>query len=84
MAECQHSQDVDFEGKATKKTFVNPQAMFLMVFASYHNPVSELAIMRMLPWIVDNQNKDSSWGEGETKDASTLAVISALSNIGFI
>jgi len=84
LAGCQHSRDVGYEGKATRKMFVNPQAMFLMVFASYHNPVSELAITRMLPWIIANQNEDGSWGGGATKDASTLAVISALSNIGFI
>ena len=84
LARCQHSQDVSYEGNATRKMYVDPQAMFLTVFTSYHNPVSEVQIMRMLPWIIANQNGDGSWGEGATKDASTLAVISALSSIGFI
>jgi len=84
LAQCQHSQDISYEGKATRKLYVDPQAMFLTVFASYPNPVSELQITRMLPWIIANQNEDGSWGEGATKDASTLAVISALRNIGFI
>jgi len=84
LAQCQHSQDVSYEGKATRKLYIDPQAMFLTVFASYPNPVSELQITRMLPWIIANQNEDGSWGEGATKDASTLAVISALRNIGFI
>ncbi len=33
---------------------------------------------------VDNQNEDGSWGEGKRKDSSTLAVVKALHNIGFL
>jgi len=40
--------------------------------------------MRSIPWIVNDQNEDSSWGDKSNKDSSTLAVVCALRNIGFI
>jgi hypothetical protein len=37
--------------------------------------------MRSIPWIVDEQNVDGSWGEESGKDAATLAVLSALVSV---
>ena len=34
--------------------------------------------MRSIPWIIDNQRPDGLCGEGDRKDASTLAVLQAL------
>ena len=50
----------------------------LQVFSYYDHPASRVAIMRSIPWIIDNQHPDGSWGEDDRKDASTLAVLQAL------
>jgi hypothetical protein len=57
----------------------NPsQAHMLQVFSYYDHPASRVAIMRSVPWIIGNQHSDGSWGEGDRKEASTLAVVQAL------
>jgi hypothetical protein len=58
------------------------QAGFLELFARYDHPVSKVVVMRALPWIVDAQNEDGSWGEEENVDASTLAIVTALLSLG--
>jgi len=78
----QHSADGRFIGKYPEGYFSNSQAGYLGLFASYDHPVSKVAIMRSIPWIIDNQNRDGSWGDEPNKDGSTLAVISALQNVG--
>ena len=59
------------------------QTGLLSLFASYDHPISKVVIMRSFPWIVNSQNKEGSWGDESNKDASTLAVITALRSIGF-
>ena len=59
-----------------------PQSGILQLFASYDHPVSKAVIMRAIPWIVDSQNEDGSWGEEQSKDASTFAVLNALVSLG--
>ena len=54
------------------------QVHMLQVFSGYDHPASRVAILRSIPWIIDNQNPDGSWGEGDGKDVSTLAVVQAL------
>ena len=80
----QHSQDASYSGKYAKRYFKSPQAAFLQIFARYDHPASKVAIMRMIPWIIRNQNKDGSWGTEKTKDAATLAIVSALHTVGLI
>jgi bifunctional DNA-binding transcriptional regulator/antitoxin component of YhaV-PrlF toxin-antitoxin module len=58
------------------------QAGFLYLFACYDHPASKVVVMRALPWIVDAQNEDGSWGEDHNADASTLAVVTALLSLG--
>ena len=58
------------------------QAGFLYRFGCYDHPASKVVVMRALPWIVDAQNEDGSWGEEGAKDASTLAVVTALLSVG--
>jgi bifunctional DNA-binding transcriptional regulator/antitoxin component of YhaV-PrlF toxin-antitoxin module len=58
------------------------QAGLLDLFARYDHPASKAAIMRAIPWILGSQNEDGSWGEEPRKDASTLAILSALVSVG--
>ena len=64
-------------------SFHDLQPGYLDLFARYDHDISRMVIHRMLPWIIENQNEDGSWGES-TKDGSTLAVLSALRRIGRI
>lgn len=59
------------------------QTGFLSLFASYDHIVSKVVIARSIPWIVESQNEDGSWGDGTNKDPSTLAAITALKSIEF-
>ena len=60
------------------------QAGILHAIARYDHPVAKVIILRALPWIVQNQNADGSWGEGERKDVETYAVVDALLSLGNI
>lgn len=80
----QHSADGRYIGNYPEGYFSHSQAGYLSLFASYDHPVSKVAIMRSIPWMVNNQNRDGSWGDEPNKDSSTLAVISALKNVGLI
>ena len=79
FASQQHAQDGEFERERYGSGV--GQAGLLQVFASYDHPVSKVVVMRSIPWIIDAQNEDGSWGEGSDKDASTLAVLSALVSV---
>lgn len=80
----QHSADGRYIGRVQEGYFSNSQAGYLSLFASYNHAVSKVVIMRFIPWMVNNQNRDGSWGDEPNKDSSTLAVISALKNVGLI
>ena len=84
FAGWQHSPDGSFPGKYAERYFRFPQAAFLSIFAGYDHPVAKTAILKMIPWIVENQNEDGSWGQGSAKDASTLAVVGALRSVELI
>ena len=58
------------------------QAGFLELFGRYDHPASKVVVLRALPWIVDTQDEDGSWGEEGSKDADTLATITALLSLG--
>ena len=84
FAGCQHSSDGSFPGKYARRYFKYPQAAFLSIFAGYDHPVAKMVILKMIPWIVENQSEDGSWGDQTTKDASTLAAVNALRSIELI
>ena len=84
FAGWQHSPDGSFPGKYAERYFKCPQAAFLSIFAGYDHPVAKTAILKMIPWIVENQNEDGSWGHGSAKDTSTLAVVGALRSVELI
>jgi hypothetical protein len=81
----QQSADGRFTGKYPEKYFRLSQAGYLDLFARYDHPVSRIAIMRTIPWIINNQNEDGSWGDTEEdKDTSTLSVITALKRVELV
>ncbi|MFX1285077.1 MAG: hypothetical protein ACFFB5_15560 [Promethearchaeota archaeon] len=55
----------------------------LRVLAKYDSLPSKLGILFALPWIINNQNKDGTWGTENYKESATLAVIEALKAIDF-
>jgi hypothetical protein len=57
------------------------QTGILEAFARYDHPASRVVIMRAVPWIVEAQNEDGSWGEEPNKDVSSLAVLRALDRV---
>jgi len=75
----QHSGDGRFA--VEKYGTGHSQAGFLSIFAAYDHPASKLVMMRAIPWIINDQNEDGSWGEESNRDGSTLAVISALKSV---
>jgi hypothetical protein len=64
------------------RIFTDIQIAFLQIFSCYEHPVSKLVILRALPWIIKNQNKDGSWGTELVRDTTTFAVINALLSLG--
>lgn len=54
----------------------------LGLFARYDHPAATIVLMRALPWIVETQNEDGSWGEDERVEAATLTVLQALHRLG--
>jgi hypothetical protein len=57
---------------------------FLSMFSKYKTKAARLGILLSLPWIIENQNEDGTWGKQSTGESATLAVLNALKNIEFI
>jgi hypothetical protein len=79
FASRQHAADGAFAKEGYGTGF--DQAGILEAFARYDHPASRVVVMRALPWIVESQNEDGSWGEEPTKDVSTLAILRALGGV---
>ncbi len=77
FAARQHSPDGKFIGgyKHVGEYF------FLQLFAGYDHLASKIAIMRSMPWILDSQNEDGSWGEEKLRDVFSLATLCALVSV---
>jgi len=58
------------------------QAGILQAVSRYDHPVAKVMVLRSLPWIVQHQNADGSWGKADRKDAETFAVVDALCSVG--
>lgn len=56
-------------------------AGFLDVFGRFQHPASKVVALRAIPWIIESQNEDGSWGEGEGKEADTRAIVSVLASV---
>ncbi len=57
------------------------QIGILEAVARYNHPASKVMVERALPWVVNAQNEDGSWGEGTRRDVTTLAVVNALLSV---
>jgi hypothetical protein len=73
----QRAIDGSFAGYSDK-TLADPQAFFMQILARYDHPAARVGLWRLLPWIVEHQNEDGSWGKEGFKDVSTLATLEAL------
>lgn len=56
-------------------------AGLLQVFAAFDHLAAQIGILKWLPWIVETQNPDGSWGRKAYSDAATFAVLSALPRV---
>ena len=56
-------------------------AGLLQVFAAFDHLAATIGIMKWIPWMVEAQNPDGSWGEEAHRDAATFAVVSALHRV---
>ena len=54
------------------------------MLSGYDTPVARVAIMRSVPWILQNQNEDGSWGAEPDRESATIAVVRALKRVGLI
>ena len=82
FAGLQNTPDGRFSSPTGERWF--SQAGYLQVFSGYDTPVAKVAILRSVPWILENQNEDGSWGEETERENATLAVIKSLKRIGMI
>ena len=80
-AGLQNNEDGSFNTNP-ERTFTDLQFVLLQIFSSYDHPVARLVIIRALPWIIKNQNKDGSWGKEPYKDVATLAVVNSCAALG--
>lgn len=55
----------------------------LRVLAKYDSLPAKLGILFALPWVINNQNRDGTWGTDDYRESATLAVIEALKRIEF-
>ena len=60
------------------------QPLYLSLFGLYDTPVARTVILRSVPWILENQNEDGSWGDEKERESATLAVIRALRRVDLI
>ena len=78
----QHGPDGSFLSRDVQRFLNMGQAALLEIFGSYDHPAATVAMMRSVPWIVNSQNEDGSWGEEPYRGAATYAVLKALVKVG--
>ncbi|MHC4986403.1 MAG: hypothetical protein ACYTFO_09650, partial [Planctomycetota bacterium] len=78
IASNQHAADGWFP---LYERFHDNQAALLDTVARYDIPVAKVFVLRSMPWIINTQNKDGSWGDEPHKDAVTLAIVKALLSV---
>jgi len=81
FAAAQNGPGGTFGGSSLRHYFHDGQLGVLSVFCRYDHPAARLAIMRLLPWIVDRQNPDGSWGADGFVERGTSVVLQSLSRV---
>lgn len=74
------ARDCDSPQKSARY-FYDSRPLALDALARYENPIAKTGIMKSVPWIIDLQNADGSWGEEPYTDAATFAVLRALTSV---
>jgi len=69
--------------KHNKKYSVSPYTL-LKLFGSYNTLPAKIGTLISLPWIIQNQNEDGTWGKDNQRNNATLAVLSALKKTNLI
>ena len=69
--------------KHNKKYSVSPYTL-LKLFGSYNTLPAKIGTLISLPWILQNQNDDGTWGKDNQRNNATLAVLSVLRNAKLI
>jgi hypothetical protein len=80
-AGLQNNEDGSFNSNP-ERTFADLQFVLLQIFSKYKHPASKVVILRALPWIIKNQNRDGSWGKEPYKDIATFTVVRSIVNLG--
>ncbi|HUT81018.1 MAG TPA: hypothetical protein VMZ29_07430 [Candidatus Bathyarchaeia archaeon] len=58
--------------------------IILSTFAKYNSVIAKLGIILAIPWLIENQNEDGTWGDKVlSKESATLTVLEALRRINF-
>ena len=65
-----------------QRTFIDTQLAFLQLYSNYNHTITKLVLLRALPWIINNQNKDGSWSKEPYKDIATYIVVRSLVSLG--
>jgi len=78
LASTQHAPDGHFP---LYHRFHDNQAALLDTVARYDIPVAKVFVLRSMPWIINAQNKDGSWGVEPHQDAVTLAIVKAVLSV---
>ena len=65
-----------------QRTFIDMQLVFLQLYSNYNHEIAKLVLLRALPWIINNQNKDGSWSNEPHKDLATYIVLRTLLSLG--
>ncbi|MHA1185353.1 MAG: hypothetical protein ACTSSK_00545 [Candidatus Heimdallarchaeota archaeon] len=69
--------------KHNKKYSVSPFTL-LKLFGSYNTLPARIGTLISIPWIIQNQNDDGTWGKDNQRNNATIAVLSALKKTNLI
>lgn len=81
FAAVQNAPGGTFGGSNLRQYFHEGQFGVLSVLCRHDHLPARLAIMRLLPWLMDAQNPDGSWGDGDYVDRATHVALASLARV---